>query len=91
MSIKTEISLIAVVLLGTACVLSATPVAFAETREEQKACIRDAFQFCLSAIPDRDRVFACLMENRSLISAACRAVMAPSLPVNLKTPNVDTK
>ena len=91
MSTKAKISLIGVILLGTACVLNATPVAFAEAREEQNACISDAFRFCLSAIPDRDRVFACLMENRSLISAACRTVMAPSLPVNLRTPNVDTK
>jgi hypothetical protein len=91
MRTKTEIYLIAVILLGTACVLSATPVAFAETREEQKACVSDAFRFCLSAIPDRDRVFTCLMEKRSLISVACRTVMAPSLPVNLRTPNVDIK
>ena len=80
---KINISLIALTLLGTTCVLSATPVAFAETREEQNACISDAFRFCLSAIPDRDRVFTCLMEKRSLISAACRTVVAPSL--------VDTK
>jgi len=91
MSTNTKISLIAVVMLGTVSVLSATPVALAETREEQKACINDAFRFCLSAIPDRDRVFTCLMENRSLISAACRTVMAPSLPVNLRSPNADTK
>jgi len=91
MSTNTKSSLIVVILLGIVCVLSATPVAFAETREEQKACVSDAFRFCLSAIPDRDRVFACLMEKRSLISAACRSVMAPSVPVTLRTMDVDTK
>jgi len=42
----------------------------------------DAFQFCQDAIPDRERVFRCLESHQDMISAACRSVMAPSLPVN---------
>ncbi len=52
--------------------LSATTAALAETQEEQQACTNDAFQFCQNAIPDRNRVFTCLAENRNLISAARR-------------------
>ncbi len=63
-----------------AIALSATAVALAETLEERQGCIGDAFQFCQSAIPDRDRVFACLQDNRNVISAACYAVIAPYLP-----------
>jgi len=62
--------------------LSATTAALAETQEEQQACTNDAFQFCQNAIPDRNRVFTCLAENRNLISAACHTAMAPYLPAD---------
>ena len=51
------------------------PSATAETAEEQQACMNDAFNFCGHAIPDRDRVAACLSQNLNRISRACRAVM----------------
>ena len=44
--------------------------------------MNDAFQFCEDAIPDRERVFQCLASHKDLISAACHAVMAPSLPAD---------
>lgn len=47
----------------------------AETQEEQQACMNDAFNVCGHAIPDRDRVAACLAENLSRISNECRTVM----------------
>ena len=50
--------------------------AMAETPEERNACMDDAFNVCGHAIPDRDRVAACLHQNVSKISPACRAVMA---------------
>jgi hypothetical protein len=49
--------------------------ASAETQDEQSACIGDAFNICGHAIPDRDRVAACLAQNISRISAPCRTVM----------------
>lgn len=49
--------------------------AVAETQEEQQACMNDAFRVCGSAIPDRDRVTACMVKNRSQLGAPCRAVM----------------
>ena len=53
------------------------PVArrLAETQDEQNACMNDAFSVCGQAIPDRDRVAACLAQNIKRISPACRTVM----------------
>jgi hypothetical protein len=47
----------------------------AETPNEQNACMSDAFSICGHAIPDRDRVAACLAQNMNRISVACRTVM----------------
>ncbi len=49
--------------------------ALAETSEERQACIGDAFRVCWSAIPDRNNVFRCLMDNRPRLNPACRVVM----------------
>jgi hypothetical protein len=72
------------IVLGLGASSFAINVVRAETAEEQQACTNDAFQFCQNAIPDRDRVFNCLMTNRSQISPACRSAMAPYLPVEAK-------
>jgi hypothetical protein len=50
-------------------------VAVAETSEERQSCIGDAFRVCWSAIPNRDDVFHCLMDNRSRLNPDCRAIM----------------
>ena len=49
--------------------------ALAQSQDEQNACMNDAFQVCGHAIPDRDRVAACLSENFNRISMPCRQVM----------------
>jgi hypothetical protein len=67
-------------------VLGAISPASAETQEEQQACMNDAFQFCGDAIPDRNRVFLCLIASKNVISATCRTVMAPYLPVDPPPP-----
>src|SRR5882757_5212760 len=76
--------------LAIVLALSAGTVALAATQEEEQACTNDAFQFCQNFIPDRNRVFTCLVENRRQISAACHTVMAPYFPsepvVALKKP-----
>jgi hypothetical protein len=58
-------------------------VAAAETPEQHQACMDDAFQFCSDAMPDRERVFACLAEKRNVISPLCREGMAAFLPPEL--------
>jgi hypothetical protein len=58
-------------------VLACTPIAAtAESQDDQMACMSDAFSICSHAIPDRDRVAACLSQNINRISPACRSVMA---------------
>jgi len=57
-------------------------VAPARTQDGQQACMNDAFQFCQDAIPDRERVFNCLVSRRNVISAACRSAVSPSLPAD---------
>jgi len=79
MRMRTQIAITGIVLAAGAA-LSATTAAVCETLEERQGCIGDAFQFCQKEIPDRARVFACLTDNRNVISAACHAVMAPYLP-----------
>ena len=44
----------------------------AETQEDQMACMNDAFTLCSHAIPDRDRVGACLASNMKRLSPGCR-------------------
>ena len=50
--------------------------ALAQSQEDQQACMNDAFTVCGHAIPDRDRVAACLAHNINRLSAPCRMVMA---------------
>jgi hypothetical protein len=70
------------IMLIVALTLSGTMAARAQTPEGRQACMNDAFQFCQEFIPDRERVFSCLVAHKSVISAACHTVMAPSLPVD---------
>jgi hypothetical protein len=70
------------IVLRAASLLSAGTSASAETFEERQACTGDAFQFCSSEIPNRDRVFSCLVASKDVISAACRSVIAPNAPVD---------
>ncbi|KWV52604.1 hypothetical protein AS156_10075 [Bradyrhizobium macuxiense] len=41
--------------------------------EQQQACTPDAFRLCNSEIPDVDRVTACMIRNRELLSPPCKA------------------
>ena len=74
------------IMLVVAVILNGTMVARAQTPEGRQACMNDAFQFCQEFIPDRERVFGCLVAHRNVISAACHAVMVPSLPVDPPPP-----
>jgi hypothetical protein len=40
--------------------------------EEQAACTDDAFRVCGTEIPDINRVTACMVRNRSLLSPGCK-------------------
>lgn len=49
----------------------------AYTTEEQQACTPDAFRLCNSEIPDVDRVTACMIRNKALLSPQCKALFRP--------------
>ena len=44
------------------------------TWEQQMACTPDVWRLCSSAIPDVDRIVACLRQNTPSLSDGCRAV-----------------
>src|SRR5256885_14487213 len=54
--------------------------AFAQSAEEQQACMNDAFRVCSATIPDRARTTACMVQKKSQLSTACQAVMARYAP-----------
>jgi hypothetical protein len=64
-----------IVAFAVAWLAIAPSQAKAETQEERQACMNDAFAVCGHAIPDRDRVAACLAQNLNRISTPCRTVM----------------
>ena len=68
--------------------LGSIGVSFAQSQsqQEQEACMDDAFKFCGQAIPDRERVFYCLVQNKSVISPRCHALLAPHIPADPAPP-----
>jgi hypothetical protein len=47
--------------------------AYEATAEQRAACTGDAFRFCGSSIPNVEAVTACMIANKSKLSAACQA------------------
>jgi hypothetical protein len=69
-------------LVGVAgAVMGGTPALAQEHRgtlEQQMACTPDVFRLCGAAIPDENRIVACLQANTPQLSAPCRAVFESS-------------
>jgi hypothetical protein len=66
--------------LAFAILASATTFsAFAETAEERQACTNDAQTHCADDIPDRERVYNCLVKKVNLLSPACKKVISSSV------------
>lgn len=59
--------------------------AIAQSNEEQQACMNDAFRVCSATIPDRARTTACMVQNKSQLSAACQVVMDRYAPATTAT------
>jgi len=59
-----------------AFVIGLCSAALAETSAERQACEQDAFNVCGAQIPDRDKVFACMVQNRARLSEPCQKVIA---------------
>jgi len=69
-------------LVGLAVTLASGSSAVAEeyrgTMQQQMACTPDVFRLCGSAIPDMNRIVACLQANTPQLSTGCRAVFESS-------------
>lgn len=61
--------------IATAMTFTFVSAANAYTQEQEAMCTSDAFRVCSSEIPDVERVTACMIRNKSQLSAGCRAVM----------------
>jgi len=61
----------------TVAVVSTTAMAEDPGRmqEQQQACETDVYTFCNDAIPDHDRIAACLRKHWREISHECRRIM----------------
>ena len=57
-----------------------TMPSLAETVEERLACTPDAQTMCADEIPDRDRVYACLVKKVNDLSPACKSIISASIP-----------
>jgi hypothetical protein len=77
------------VVLAIAILVPATTLrAPAETVEERLACTPDAQILCADEIPDRDRVYECLVRRVNQLSPACRKVINASIvPSNAPSNN----
>jgi hypothetical protein len=84
---KEEPMLYRVVLAFVILTSAATLRAPAETIEERLACTPDAQILCADEIPDRDRVYECLVRRVNQLSPACKKIISASIvpsnaPVN---------
>jgi hypothetical protein len=74
MSIKSRARFRLALLLATGLGAAlASGESHAYTMEQQQACTPDAFRLCSSEIPDIERVKACMVRNKALLSSECRA------------------
>jgi hypothetical protein len=75
--------------IGRACSMPAialslsflSSAAHAYTPEQQQACTPDAFRLCGDAIPDVDRVTACMIARKAQLSPGCRVYFRSPEPV----------
>lgn len=77
-------------LVGAAVVVMEGTAALAQehrgTLEQQMACTPDVFRLCGAAIPDENRIVACLQANTPQLSAPCRAVFESNDSANAPPP-----
>lgn len=68
--------LVLVFALGATAAMAATASKSAQSLEDrrQAACYNDVQRLCASAVPDVDKVTACMEGKRSLVSAPCSAM-----------------
>jgi len=63
-------------LLAAACIAALFPATGdAQQDEARNSCMSEAFRVCWRAIPDRQSVFLCLLDNRLTLNEPCRSTM----------------
>ena len=67
---------LAFAILVSATTLRATA---AETAEERMACTPDAQNLCADEIPDREKVYSCLVRRVNDLSPACKKIISASI------------
>ena len=68
-------TVLAFAILASAATFSAS----AETLEERQACTPDAQNLCADEIPDRDRVYGCLVRKVNQLTPACKKIISASV------------
>src|SRR5262249_13680003 len=69
--LRLAIAIGSIAVLGT----GASAQQYRGTMDQQMACTPDVWRFCGDAIPDVDRIVACLRSNTPQLSPGCRAVV----------------
>ena len=67
-------------LLAALAVLALPAVGFAQnkgTKEQQDACQSDVFRICDDAVPDEDKIIACLNKNLHKLRYKCQILVEP--------------
>jgi hypothetical protein len=62
----------------------------AYTDDQQQLCTGDAFRLCSAAIPDVDRVTACMIQKRAQLSPGC-AQFFRATPASARKPAVKSR
>jgi Cysteine rich repeat len=65
--------------LAFALLLPATTLPAAESQEERMACTPDAQNLCADEIPDREKVYSCLVKKVNDLSPACKKIISASI------------
>ena len=67
--------ILALTLLASAAAIGSA----AENEEGRKACTNDANTLCPDELPDREKVYACLVKNINQLSPPCKKVISESI------------
>lgn len=63
------------ILIASSLLIATTLSAAAQTQSPQQACRSDAQKLCSDAIPNRQKVLACLIEKKDQLSSACKQAL----------------
>jgi hypothetical protein len=66
------------IVLSLVLASSSTPSFAVGEAEARAACTGDVYRYCISAIPNLDRIISCLKQKKQSISKPCQAVMSAS-------------